>query len=157
MLGLRASREERSQADSLVRSVRRSAQPRRALVLRYSAANLANGGGPQWEGMTPLQTAMAEPPCAAPLHSFSWRGPHTSAPSLCSNRRGLLAVGLLVQKQSLWLLLADPKLNCGRRYDNHDVRPRPDIAALITEEEAALAADPKAAGPEYVSWYERPR
>ena len=64
---------------------------------------------------------------------------------------------LLIQKQSLWLLLADPKLNCGRRYDNHDVRPRPDIAALITEEEEALAADPEAAGPEHVSWYERPR
>ena len=31
-------------------------------MLRYSAANLASGGYPAWEGWTPLQEAMAEPP-----------------------------------------------------------------------------------------------
>ena len=41
------------------------------------------------------------------------------------------------------------------RYDNHDGSPPPDIAALIVEEEAALAADPDAAKPDkHCQWYE---
>jgi hypothetical protein len=42
-----------------------------------------------------------------------------------------------------------------RPYDNHDGNPRPDIAALITEEEALLAATPSAADPQkHWQWYE---
>ena len=80
----------------------RSEINRRAVVLRYSAANLAHGGSPEWDGRTPLQEAMAEPP-----------------------------------------------------YDNHDGTPRPDIAALIEEEEAGLAAAPGSADPQkHWQWYE---
>ena len=40
-------------------------------------------------------------------------------------------------------------------YDNHDSRPRPDIARLIEEEEAQLQQDPSTAQPyHHWQWYE---
>ena len=119
----------------------RSAQPRRALVVRYSAANLAHTRAmrstPEWEGMTPLQTAMAEPPYAQPTHTLAaWLRP--SCPPVIHVPA-----------------CADALPFVPGRYDNHDGSPRPDIAALIVEEEAALAADPDAAKPDkHCQWYE---
>ena len=43
-------------------------------------------------------------------------------------------------------------------YENHDSRPRPDIARLIEEEEAMLREDPQLARPDHHwQWYEASR